>query len=147
MYHEWKDRDALRKRDQKAVFKTQQMNLSKEQLQASRQSMGTTIENEYIKACTKNLIEVKQFVNNIREAWGEEWYCAAVKKMETLDTYFKNISTLKTPTAKKENPRITLKEFCEGNACALDPLDCVREINNVNHGCILRGAWRLLIRD
>ena len=112
-YQDWKNREVLNKRDKKAAFKTQQMKMSKEELQSSRQSMPNVIDNEYIKACTRNLIPVKDYVNNIYEVWGEEWYIAAVKRMEILETFAKNINILKTPTPRKENTCVTLREYCE----------------------------------
>ena len=146
-HQDWKDHEVIRKREKKELFKTQQMKLSEAEQRAKASQLPVILENQYIDACTKNLIEPKYFVRNVQETYPVEHYRAAVKKMGDMETYYQRIKNVQTDPPKAENPWATLKEYCETNSVAIEPIDCLRAINKVHHGRALRSAWRLLIRD
>ena len=81
----------MRKRDKKEHFKLQRMDMSEEQLKAEKRTLPGRIEDQYIDACDRNLIKPKHFIRNIKEAYSQEHYRAAIKKKEVMETHYVSI--------------------------------------------------------
>ena len=63
-----------------------------------------------------------------------------------LKLHFETYGEVSKTGARAEEPRVTLKNFCESHAVSVLPIECVRRVNRAGHGRALRATCRMLFR-